>query len=128
MGPSPVEDQGPYLSVEMHKVIARAISRRITEGLRQKDHCSARSAPSWPLAQGSRDRDRSLRPPSPGTSLANEESIWGEEEQGEQDLLEEEGLVPDKPAFTGLFKPTLFKSILHKAKAFTRMGTLTPVE
>lgn len=30
-------------------------------------------------------------------------------------LSKDEGLQPDKPAFTGLFPQALFKSLLHKA-------------
>lgn len=62
------------------------------------------------------------------TSLGSEESVWGEEHLADQDLFEDEGLVPDKPAFTGLLKPTLFKSILYKAKATTHMGVTAPPE
>ncbi|XP_013928261.1 PREDICTED: serine/threonine-protein kinase 31, partial [Thamnophis sirtalis] len=46
--------------------------------------------------------------------VASSGSISEEEDLAEPDLYEDEGLVPDKPAFAGLFK-----SIMHKAKVIT---------
>lgn len=38
------------------------------------------------------------------------------------EFLDDEGLAPDVPAFTGLFRPALFKSLLHKARLTTNLG------
>lgn len=47
----------------------------------------------------------------------------GEEAQRLLDLLEgNETLAPDPPAFSGLFIPSLFKPLLHKARATTKLG------
>lgn len=46
----------------------------------------------------------------------------GDEGQREFDLSEDEGLILDPPAFTGLFPPALFKSLLHKARTTTHLG------
>lgn len=46
----------------------------------------------------------------------------GDEDQGDQEFSDDEGLIPDRPAFTGLFHPTLFKSLLYKAKTTAPMG------
>lgn len=35
--------------------------------------------------------------------------------QRELDLLDDEGLIPEQPMFTGLFPPSVFKSLLFKA-------------
>lgn len=38
------------------------------------------------------------------------------------EFSEDEGLTPDQPVFTGLFHPTLFKSLLFKARNSTHLG------
>lgn len=38
------------------------------------------------------------------------------------EFSKDEGLPPDKPVFTGLFRPSIFKSLLHKAKFTTKFG------
>lgn len=38
------------------------------------------------------------------------------------EFSEDEDLLPDTPAFTGLFRPSLFKSLLHKARLTTNLG------
>lgn len=40
----------------------------------------------------------------------------------DSDLSEDEDLAPDQPAFVGLFKPAVFRSLLFKAKKVTRLG------
>lgn len=44
--------------------------------------------------------------------------------QRDTDLSDDEGLMPDQPAFVGLFRPHIFRSLLHKAKPTTRQGTV----
>lgn len=44
----------------------------------------------------------------------------------EQDMSEDEDLAPDQLSFVGLFKPQLFRSILHKAKATMGLGISRP--
>lgn len=38
-------------------------------------------------------------------------------------LSEDEGMAPEPPAFTGLFCPALFKTLLYKAKTTAHIGT-----
>ncbi|XP_032068578.1 uncharacterized protein LOC116505453 [Thamnophis elegans] len=66
---------------------------------------------------------RRVRHPSLESSALSESSILEDPDQEEQELSEDEDLPPDAPAFSGLFKPSLFKSILHKAKNTTQVGT-----
>lgn len=40
------------------------------------------------------------------------------------EFSDNEGLAPDVPAFIGLFRPALFKSLLHKARLTTNLGTV----
>lgn len=66
---------------------------------------------------------------SPSPSSGCDESFLGDESQKELDLCDDKGLVPDPPAVTGLFHPTLFKSLLHKARATAQLGVgTTPPE
>lgn len=51
-----------------------------------------------------------------------EESVRNNDYLEEFEFLDNEGMIPDKPAFPGLFRPSLFKSLLHKAKVATNMG------
>lgn len=39
------------------------------------------------------------------------------------EFSEDEDVLPDKPTFTGLFSPSLFKALLHKAIATTQLAS-----
>lgn len=41
---------------------------------------------------------------------------------GDFELSEEEGVSPDRPGHSGLFCPTMFKTLLLKAKTTANMG------
>lgn len=64
---------------------------------------------------------------SSSSSLASlsgaDKSLSFDEGQLEQELLDEEGLLPDQPVFRRLFRPHLFKALLFKVKASTKLGT-----
>lgn len=49
-------------------------------------------------------------------------SLAGDEEMGDYELSEDEGISPGKPTYTGLFWPNLFKTLLFKAKTTANMG------
>lgn len=51
-----------------------------------------------------------------------EESVQEEDYLEDFELSDDDENIPDKPAFPGLFRPALFKSLLHKAKVATNMG------
>lgn len=55
-------------------------------------------------------------------------SIRGQqrEDLGEPGLSDDEDLSPDQPTFIGLFKPQVFRSLLHKAKLTTGLGLPAP--
>lgn len=57
--------------------------------------------------------------PSQQGSMSEEEG----EESRELPLSDDEGLAPDQPAFIGLFKPQLFRSLLYKALAVMHLGS-----
>lgn len=58
---------------------------------------------------------------APSSGSSGQESLAGVDLR-EQEMSEDEDLAPDQPAFVGLFKPQLFHSLLHKAKATTGLG------
>lgn len=55
-----------------------------------------------------------------GVSSGDSES--GEDYPEEMEFSEDEGLLPEQPAFMGLFRPLIFKSLIHKAKVTTKFG------
>ncbi|XP_013910088.1 PREDICTED: uncharacterized protein LOC106539742 [Thamnophis sirtalis] len=70
-------------------------------------------------------RQENPRPPSP--SVMSEGSILGEEVHQDMGFSEDEDIVPpDLPAFPGLFSPPMFKTLLHKARRTTKIGTGDP--
>lgn len=51
------------------------------------------------------------------------QSLLSEEgETRDLDLLDDEGLIPEQPTFTGLFPHGLFKLLLFKVKNSARLG------
>lgn len=126
-GLRPLDDPISEIPDNLRAIIHWAISHGIASGLQQRHpndlaDCEILAAQcqnqlnmefhtSWPN-----------RPESP--SLRSELSIMGEEGQRELDILEDEGLTPDIPAFTGLFPPALFRSLLFKARSTSRLHTV----
>lgn len=57
--------------------------------------------------------------------MGSQESLWGDEGHRDPDLSVDEDMVPDPPAFTGLFSSSLFKLLLHKVRSTTKLGAQT---
>lgn len=57
----------------------------------------------------------------PSVAVSGQDSLEGEELR-DQDMSEDEHLSLDLLSFVGLFKPQLFRSLLHKAKTTTHLG------
>lgn len=62
------------------------------------------------------------RSPQHRDSASSAGSDHGEDCSDDIEFSEDEGLMPDSPAYTGLFRPALFKSLLHKARLTTNHG------
>lgn len=109
---------GPAL--DFQSMVSEAISRIFAAGIQQASRLTPTAIAVPPQVQAA----------SPGTSglapvqeyVHSEGSLQDEEYLGDLDLSEDEGMEPDMPAFPGLFKPSLLKSLLHKAKVATNMG------
>lgn len=52
-------------------------------------------------------------------SIHSEDSLLDDDDRGAMEFSDDEGLEPDKPSFTSLFRTSLIKSLLHKAKVST---------
>lgn len=50
------------------------------------------------------------------------DSDQGKECPEDIELSEDEGMAPDTPSFMGLFRPSMFKSLLHKARFTANLG------
>lgn len=55
-------------------------------------------------------------------SIHSEDSNWEDEDHRDSEFSEDEGLPPDRPPLTRLFRPALFQSLLHKAKVSTNLA------
>ncbi|XP_070806291.1 uncharacterized protein [Pituophis catenifer annectens] len=116
-----LESQGPEMDDQMKRMISEAIAQGIAAGLQQKRQ-AAPVAPETPLHQdqhmaSQHQKDLAMFQGSPSTpsSMQSKLSLSGDEDY--------EGTDPQPKAFTRLFRPALFKSLLFKAKASAQLGT-----
>lgn len=56
---------------------------------------------------------------TPSTARIN----FDDDENRDMDFSDDKVMLPDKPTFTGLFRPSLFKYLLHKAIVTTQLAT-----
>ncbi|XP_070605563.1 lamina-associated polypeptide 2-like isoform X2 [Erythrolamprus reginae] len=128
LGRRPRETQEPEITPQMRLMITEAIARGIVAGVQKKQQ-GACPAPDKSLHQGkptapdnSEDPTLLQSPHSPASSRYSQKTLWGNEEEKELRVSEEKAGAPERPAFTGLFNPDLFKTLLSKAKATTGIG------
>lgn len=108
--------------VFMRRWIDQAIRSGIAEGMRWQSQAPVPLYSYRPELEPLRylpEREDYLDPASPTPS---ELSRYAEEFQGEDDFSESEQEAHQRPAFKGLFNPTLLKPLLAKAKATAGMG------
>lgn len=114
--PPPV---GPQL--DLQGMLSMALSNILVAGLQD-----ASQVPHSGLAQSvvlSQPTHRSRSPHQRETDSSGG-SDQAEEFPEDLEFSEDEGLVPDAPAFIGLFCPALFRSLLHKARLTTNLGAV----
>lgn len=119
-GLGPVEGIQLALSRDVQDLVSQTISRILTSGPPQGLHGHPIPAMHHPLPHA-------YDHPHCGysyqaDSLHTEDSVWDEEDPDEMELSEDEDLALNRPSFMGLFHPSMFKSLLHKAKLTTNMG------
>lgn len=76
------------------------------------------------LSQGSADLDHHQIHDFRRASSSRDSAAG--EDFAEPGLSDDEDLAPDQPSFIGLFKPQVFRSLLHKAKIITGLGLKEP--
>ncbi|XP_058018158.1 mucin-5AC-like [Ahaetulla prasina] len=110
----------------MAEMIAAAVQRGITASRQTRTH-------SWVseyvASQTSHDLVQDYSTPQAEDFQAHSPSrasLGDEGDLRDENLSEDEDLVPDQPSFVGLFNPQLFRSLLHKAKVTTRLGVARP--
>ncbi|XP_039201699.1 lamina-associated polypeptide 2-like [Crotalus tigris] len=125
-GLRPPEAQEIALSEQMQLLISQAVAQVVASTLHQRarPESTASEVPSHSNASylSQAEADTYQGPVSQFNSSMSRTSFTGDEEQRELGLSEDEDLPPDPPAFTGLFNPDLFKSLLQKATSTAQLG------
>lgn len=126
-GPNQVPQPLPEITPALASLISEAIRQGISQGLQQKaDQASEPSAQTGAPFRGSslsdKDEAEAINEADDVLETGSHDSLSEGEILPDQDLSEDEGLEPDQPAFIGLFRPQLFRSLLHKAQAVTGLG------
>lgn len=105
------ESQPPAASLDLQSILSTALSTILASSL----HQTTQSQPQVPVPEvvPSRTTDRP-RSPYRDDSDSSVDSDRGEADPEDLEFSEDEGLVPDAPVFSGLFRPALFRSLLHK--------------
>lgn len=119
---------GPNMAPELLTFLQAAIQKGVQVELqRRTSSWVAGSACSNVDLEGSLLEEGQVSPGVSAPSVApSAHPSYADEDAWEGDLSDDEDLAPDQPSFVGLFKPQLFRSLLHKVKLTTRLGT-TPV-
>lgn len=104
-------------SLDVQSIVAATISRLMASGTWSPAVAPSIQPPSQPPVAST-----SARYPDYDCyqdSIHSDDSNWDDEDRRESEFSEDEGLLPDRPR---LFRPALFKSLLHKAKASTNLA------
>lgn len=114
----------PVIQLDFQSVLSDALAKILAAGIQQGAGTS--QPPS--IGHHALVQDNPLAKAS--TSANTDYVSFDESDRGKvrfrgHRILEDEGLLPDKPVFTGLFRSSIFKSLLHKAKVTTQFG-VTP--
>lgn len=102
------EGQGPAQPLDFQSLFTEALAKALALGLNLGGHMST-VLPEW---QFQPPTQTILRPLSPTQrdSISSEDSWGGQGDQRDPEFLEHEGVLLDKPAFTTLFWPSIFKT------------------
>lgn len=106
----------PHL--DFQAMLSNAMSSVFVAGIQQASQLHPQLAPLPTLSH------HSVRLTSPlhGDVCSEADSDQGEACPEYIEFSDDEGILPDLPSFTGLFKPSLFKALLHKARQTTNLG------
>lgn len=111
-------------SVNLQSMLSEALAKILAAGLQQGVNTAQPSTSGLPSqTRPARLATEAVRAHTVCSS--SEDSDRADEGPEDLEFSEDEGLPPEKPAFTGLFRPSVFKSLLHKAKITTQFGLIT---
>lgn len=125
--PDPPTDQTsqslPTITPPLALLISEAIRQGIAQGLQQKS-AHPPEAPIHHRSEALSDQEEleGIAMADEAADSVSQDSLSEGEIVADQDLSDDEGLEPDQPAFIGLFRPNLFRSLLHKAQVVTGLG------
>lgn len=109
------------LPFDIQTLVTETISRFIAAGAHHGTHPSALQTASYSHAPIHVDRHPDYT--AIQDSVHSEDSLWNEDDHREMEFSDDEGLLPDRSPLTQLFRPSLFKSLLHKAKVTTNLAS-----
>lgn len=119
---------GPLVSPELAAYIHQAILQGLAADRQRRTASWVSESPSQIDVEGSclsTDGDKVPLWAHSVISASAHGSVLGEDLK-DPDLSDDEDLSPDLPSFVGLFKPQMFRSLLHKAKLTTGLGSPPP--
>ncbi|XP_060541090.1 uncharacterized protein LOC132709972 [Pantherophis guttatus] len=124
-GLRPKETEDPEITPEIKLIISKAIAQGIAAGMQRNQQAASGNAPQKgqpPAPNHPRDVAAPPRALSPAPSMFSQESLSDDEEPQGSMLSGDKGGTMDSLGYTGLFRPALFKTLLHRAKATAQIG------
>ncbi|XP_070807548.1 uncharacterized protein [Pituophis catenifer annectens] len=124
-GLRPKETEDPEITPEIKLIISKAIAQGIAAGMQRNQQAASGNAPRQgqpPAPNNPRDVAAPPRALSPAPSMFSQESLSDDEEPQGSMLSGDKGGTMDSLGYTGLFRPALFKTLLHRAKATAQIG------
>lgn len=116
-GLRPEESSG---QLDFQSLLSDALAKILVAGLQQGAGSAQPQTSQQPHARSTAAARQSAQ--DPAEDVSSDESDQAEDCPEDIEFFEDEGLPPEKPVFTGLFRPSVFKSLLHKAKVTTQFG------
>ncbi|XP_058021206.1 uncharacterized protein LOC131189221 isoform X2 [Ahaetulla prasina] len=115
----------PIIAPEIANMIEAAIQKSLATEWQRRTETWVSQCNSASECQSQLTLDQARSGAQVLTGAPPSQASSGVEDVRDLDLSEDEDLSPDQPSFVGLFKPQLFRSLLHKARVST--GLAAPV-
>lgn len=108
------EGQGHVQSLDFQTILTNTLAQALALQLNPQTHMPSNLQGCQ--HQASMQSQHTPLPVAQHELVSSEDSWQADGDPGDQEFLEDEGVLPDKPAFTALFHPSVFKTLLCKAK------------
>lgn len=112
--------QLPPSQVDFQALLSNALSSLLAAGLQQASLQPPQAQSAQPMHHSS--GQHCSRSPTKVESASSDDSERGKEAPENIKFSDDKGMISYAPAFSGLFQPSLFKSLLHKARQMTNIG------